>query len=241
VLTRDYSGILLRVAFACLIMYNLQHEQRRWSEMFKPFSSVMLQQPGFVLLPGSVKRKPAGSQNVFNRPGKSLSAGNDITGLAPCLMNQEQYEIRSADDLSVFGFTSTGRNGDIIKLVQFRQIQTDVSANRYNLGLGDWVDDHVDGETITNNGDIKKVMATIGRIVLFYTTKFPEREIFASGSTRHRSRLYQMLVSNNLEEIERDFEVFGIRYRDNVSNELEGVAEKFKKNKTYGAILVTRK
>lgn len=156
-------------------------------------------------------------------------------------MNQEQYEIKSASDLSVFGFTSTGRRGDILKLVQFRHIQTEVSTNRYNLGLGDWVDDRVDGDIITNNGDIKKVMATIGRIVLLYTSQFPEREIFASGSTRDRSRLYQMLVSNNLEEIEKDFHVFGIRCQNDLTDELEVTGEKFTKNETYGAILVTRK
>ena len=116
-----------------------------------------------------------------------------------------------------------------------------VSANRYNVALEDWTDGKIEDNLITNNGDVKMVMATIGRIVMYYTHHFPDREIFAAGSTRNRSRLYQMLVSNNLAEIGKNFTVFGIRYADQVTDELETYAEMFEKTETYGAILIIRK
>lgn len=156
-------------------------------------------------------------------------------------MKQQPYEINSTEDLSTYVFVSSGRRGDIFKVVQFTHLLIEASPNRYNIALGDWVQDKVDAENITNNGDIKKVMMTVGAIILYYTNHFPEREIFVSGSTRERSRLYQMLVSNNLKEIEVNFKVYGIRYLKDRSVELARYAESFKKNETYGAILVIRK
>ncbi|MEJ7769477.1 MAG: hypothetical protein WKF89_16785 [Chitinophagaceae bacterium] len=156
-------------------------------------------------------------------------------------MKQELYEINSTEDLSTYVFLSKGRKGEIVKIVQFTHLRMEVSPDRYNLALGDWIDEKIDAGNITNNGDIKTVMATVGAITLYYTSQFPLREIFVAGSSRNRSRLYQMLVSNNLEEIEKDFDVFGIRYFNNRSDELEGFAKPFQKNETYGAILVIRK
>ena len=156
-------------------------------------------------------------------------------------MNLQHYEINSTEDLNTYVFVSSGRNGDIFKIVQFTHIQSESSSNRYNLALGDWIDGRVEDTPVTNNGDVKTVMATIGEIVTYYTQNFPEREIFAAGSTRNRSRLYQMLISNNLAEIERNFEVFGIKYLDQSTDELESHAGKFEKTETYGAVLVIRK
>jgi hypothetical protein len=156
-------------------------------------------------------------------------------------MKQQPYEISATEDLNTYVFMSSGRRGDVFKVVQFTHLRVEASPERYNLALGDWVNDRVDPENVTNNGDIGKVMATIGAIVLYYTSHFSSREIFVSGSTPERSRLYQMLVSNNLEEIEHDFDVYGIRYVKDGSDELEPHAQRFKKNETYGAILVIRK
>jgi hypothetical protein len=57
--------------------------------------------------------------------------------------------------------------------------------------------------------------------------------IFATGSTKARTRLYRMGISNNLEEIQIDFEIFGL------------VGEKgwqpFQKHIEFEAFLVKRK
>ena len=151
------------------------------------------------------------------------------------------YEINATEDLNTYVFVSKGRRGEVFKVVQFTHLRMEASPDRYNLALGDWVEDKVDPENITNNGDISTVMATIGAIILYYTSHFPEREIFVCGSTPNRSRLYQMLVSNNLEEIESNFNVFGIRYVKNNPDALEDYAQRFRKTETYGAILVIRK
>ena len=65
-----------------------------------------------------------------------------------------------------------------------------------------------------------------------FTGKYPECWVFATGSTEVRTRLYRMGISNNLEEIEEEFDVLGYA---------NGVFEKFEKNKTYEGFLITRK
>lgn len=65
-----------------------------------------------------------------------------------------------------------------------------------------------------------------------FANEHPEATIIATGSTEARTRLYRMGITNNLEEIEKDFIVMGLTETD---------WEVFRKNITYGAFLVRRK
>ncbi len=40
--------------------------------------------------------------------------------------------------------------------------------------------------------------------------KFPDAMVFAAGSTKARTPLYRIGISNNLAEIEEDYEVYGL-------------------------------
>lgn len=52
------------------------------------------------------------------------------------------------------------------------------------------------------------------------------------GSTKSRTRLYQIGINQMYEEIEEDFELFG---------DLEGEFERFRKNINYNSVIVLKK
>lgn len=62
--------------------------------------------------------------------------------------------------------------------------------------------------------------------------KFPNAMVFAAGSTKARTRLYRIGLSNNLEEIQKDFDVYGL---------IENDWQLFEKETEYTAFLVTKK
>jgi len=106
--------------------------------------------------------------------------------------------------------------------------------NFYNLGFGDKdeITGNIDDKVITNNGDSEKVLATVAATLYIFTDEFPDAMIFAIGSTKARTRLYRIGITNNIEAIESDFEVFGLA---------EQKWQPFKKAVEYDAFLVKRK
>ena len=145
-------------------------------------------------------------------------------------MKYDKYHIETSSSFLKFEFVSKGPNGDIRKQVIFRQ--TD-HADVFNLGFGDV--DHNTGQindiTITNNNDSQKVLATVALTVLRFFEKNPDKYVFATGSTKSRTRLYKMGISSNLEEIKENFEVFGF----------DGIKwEAFRKERDYDAFLIRK-
>ena len=66
-----------------------------------------------------------------------------------------------------------------------------------------------DDFVITNNQDTIKVLATVAASVYAFSDVYPNARIYATGSTPARTRLYRMGISNNLEELQEQFDVFG--------------------------------
>ncbi|MVN20833.1 hypothetical protein GO621_04710 [Mucilaginibacter sp. HMF7410] len=131
----------------------------------------------------------------------------------------------------VFEFVSEGINGKISKLVIYCETHL---HNFYNLGFGDKDETtgEIDDEVVTNNGDSEKVLATVASTLYTFTDKFPQAMVFAIGSTKARTRLYRLGISNNVEEIEEDFEVFGL---------VDKNWQPFEKQTEFEAFLVKRK
>lgn len=148
-------------------------------------------------------------------------------------MNYEIYtDLNIADDLRVFEFMSIGKHGSIPKRVAF--IPTDLPGV-YNLAFGDIKQDgELDDQSITDNGDRNKILATIAKVIDIYTEKYPDRWVYFSGSTNERTRLYRMAVSLNLDELLTRFDIYA---------EIEGLREfvPFQKNMPVSAFLVKRK
>lgn len=146
-------------------------------------------------------------------------------------MNLARYELKAEATLMVFEFTSTGPKGDIKKLIQYSETNL---KDFFNLGFGDKDEQtgDIDDQVITNNGDSQKVLATVAATVYAFTDKHPEAWIYATGSNQTRTRLYRMGITNNLLEIQQDFDVYGL-----IKNQWKD----FQKGITYDAFLVKRK
>lgn len=146
-------------------------------------------------------------------------------------MIAERYEIFASEYAFEFEFVSQGKNGEVSKLIQFSE--TD-QHGVYNLAFGD--KDPVTGsfsdETVTNNGDSRKVLATVAATVLILTEMYPGIWVYATGLTPARTRLYRMGISNQLEDILVYFKVIGLRGE---------CWEDFRKGVDYEAFAVRRK
>lgn len=147
-------------------------------------------------------------------------------------MNKSKYLYRSEPLLKLYEFTSEGPKGSIKKVVQFTYTGTE---NIYNLAFGDYDEKakSINDLSVTNNGDSLKVLATVASTVYAFTAKYPNAWIVATGSTNVRTRLYRMGITNNLSEIQEDFDVYGYT--------LQGNWEGFIAGEDYEAFLITRK
>ncbi len=142
-----------------------------------------------------------------------------------------RYELESDDDYKSFEFTSVGKNGEIRKIVQYSETNLQYF---YNLGFGDKNSETgvVDDTVISNNGDSQKVLATVASTVYTFTERYQGIWIYLTGSTRSRTRLYRMGITNNLDEISHDFEIYGQR---------SGEWQTFEKGVEYEAFLIKRR
>ena len=147
-------------------------------------------------------------------------------------MHEDRYKVETSFDLNTFEFISEGPKGRIEKVVVYTEINL---KNVYNLAFGDKdpFTGFLNDLTVTNNGDSQKVLATVAATLYAFTDEKPEVSIIATGSTIARTRLYRMGITNNLEIIKQDFDVYGFTETKNW--------EVFRKNITYGAFLVRRK
>jgi hypothetical protein len=147
-------------------------------------------------------------------------------------MNYETYTIRYGHDLSVADFESIGRHGVIRKRVAFMPTST---PEVFYLAYGDLEDDgEINDYSRSNNGDRNKILATIAKVIVEYTARYPERFIHFMGSTVERTRLYRMAISIHLEELSELFEIYA-----EVENSIELAL--FHKNMKVNAFLIKRK
>ena len=146
-------------------------------------------------------------------------------------MGNEQYKLDTSDSAMTFEFTSEGPKGQIPKIIRYTEVGI---SNFYNLGFGDRIGDtkDFDDKVVSDNKDSLKVLSTVVESVSIFTDVYPEAFVFATGSTPVRTRLYQIGISNNLEEILEHFQVLGMK---------NNAWEKFEKNQNYVAFLITRK
>ena len=146
-------------------------------------------------------------------------------------MKLPKYPLRAEKSLMVYEFTSDGPRGKIQKIVKYSETNL---KDLYNLAFGD--KDQATGEindkTISNNGDSDMILATVVSTVYAFTDKYPGAWVFATGSTKARTRLYRIGITKYLLEIRRDFQVFGLKDDEWV---------KFEKGIEYEAFLVQRK
>ncbi|MBD0279313.1 MAG: hypothetical protein ICV51_01035 [Flavisolibacter sp.] len=148
-------------------------------------------------------------------------------------MNIERYEFLTNETFLDYEFESEGPKGKVRKIIRFSP-QNANGITYFNLGFGDLnpKTGKVDDLVATDNKDSDKVLATVAATVLEFTRHFPDVMVYAKGSTPSRTRLYQMGIVANWEEIEPLLDVFGF---------VGGHWERFSKNVNYEAFLARRK
>lgn len=121
-------------------------------------------------------------------------------------MKKESYTL-FANSENTYNFVSVGAKGEILKGVYFEEIDT----NLYNLVLLDydpiaktWSD-----ESVSDNGDIVTVMATIVQIIWLFLNKNNESVVFFKGNTISRQKLYNRIIRNYFVELSEKFVIWG--------------------------------
>ena len=148
-------------------------------------------------------------------------------------MNSESYKYKPGRTFFDFEFESDGPNGRIKKGIQYL-LRNTLGNSYFNIGFGDLDDatSEINDISISNNGDANKILVTIAKNILEFTAGFPDMTYYFKGSTRSRTRLYQISISKNIAEIQKLFELYG-RYNDRW--------ELFTLGKNYEAFLFYRK
>ena len=146
-------------------------------------------------------------------------------------MKLDRYELTAGNNLTTFEFLSEGRNGKILKVIQFQPMNLE---NLYNLAFGDKniATGELDDRIVSDNGDTEKVLATVVAAVYAFAGYYPNAWVYATGSNLARTRLYRMGINRYFETVATDFEVMG---------EHQSEWEWYEKGKDYQAFAVHRK
>lgn len=144
-------------------------------------------------------------------------------------MDLEHYEIEKLDERT-YRFFSMGSKGKFEMRVKF----TYIWQNTFNLGFGvlDPVTETLDDLIELRNGDSQKILATVANTVLLFLERFPSISVYATGSTRSRTRLYQMGI-NKILPLLSDYNVTGYKSK---SNRYEHTGVAFSRQGKWGEI-----
>jgi hypothetical protein len=114
-------------------------------------------------------------------------------------MHRHIYDVISTNEHRTYTFLSEGPKGTIKKVINFEEIDDDL----FNLSFGDWDEAvrDINDKVRSNNHDRDKVLATIAATVMIFIKYYPNAIVFAKGSTPARTRLYQMGIFANWQEI----------------------------------------
>ena len=126
-------------------------------------------------------------------------------------MNLDRYSYLRSSNFKSYSFYSEGPNGRIKKTVIYSILWDDPIV--YNLAFGDLdpKTGNIDDTAKSNNQDRDKVLATVAATINDFMNAYGNFPIYAQASTPSRTRLYQLSISNLLDEINRDFLVMGFR------------------------------
>ena len=142
----------------------------------------------------------------------------------------EHYEYTVDENFDQFEFDSDGPKGKFQKIVKLRY----VTRNMYLISFGDLdpITRRLNDKAISNNSDTAKVVFTLAKIILDFTELFPEARLFFTGSTKSRTRLYQMMINKYRDMIQTIFTI------DAYYN---GEEETFILGRNYNSFVVSRK
>lgn len=130
-----------------------------------------------------------------------------------------------------YDFQSVSDAKTVSKIVRFTESHLPAV---FNLALLDLMDDGTESDlNVTNNDDMRTVLATVMRVIDNFLTKFPEKIVAFTGSDDRRTRLYRIVIGRELAAIEKRFRVAGELPGGNI--------ERFQPNENYLHFYITRK
>jgi hypothetical protein len=130
-------------------------------------------------------------------------------------MNERPYEFSLVKKEYRYEFLSISPLKEVQKVVLLTQTQY---PNIYNLALLDTLENGTLSDiTVTNNDDFKTVLATVIRIINSFLNENPNSFVIFKGSDSRRHRLYRIIISRELEEIEKSFKVLAIKNNEIIS------------------------
>jgi hypothetical protein len=146
------------------------------------------------------------------------------------MLNLDRYPYSTNSSCLDYEFESVGPKGVIKKVARFIQI----GINIYNFGFGDLEEKtgEINDTVVSNNDDGDKILATVAGIIYDFTGVYLKAAVFIQGTTKARTRRYQMGINKYWEQISPALEVFGLK---NEKWEL------FQKGENYDAFLGRRK
>ena len=145
-------------------------------------------------------------------------------------MKVKKYPLKAEESLTIFEFISEGPKGKIKKLIQFQETN---EPNLYNLAFGDKIGKtEIDDLSVSDNGDSEKVLATVVAALYAFLDKYPTAFVYATGSTKARTRLYRIGITKYFKEVTNDFYLYG-QVGDNFFD--------FEIGKEYDGFLVQKK
>lgn len=105
----------------------------------------------------------------------------------------------------------------------------------WNLGFGDYnsVTDTIDDQAVSDNGDGRKVLATVVFTMSEFWSIHPDSTVFFCGSTDQRTRVYGWAITQYWEEVFDELIVYGVTEG--------GDKEPFMPRRDYFGFLITRK
>jgi hypothetical protein len=128
-----------------------------------------------------------------------------------CYMNLEGYETCKVAS-NAYQFSSDGRRGVFEMRIIFEQVDDDV----YNLAFGPWnpILECIDDSEELRNGDMDKILATVGRAAIEFLKGRSQAGIIATGRTLPgqyptRNRKYRMGIGKHIELLTKHYDVYG--------------------------------
>lgn len=144
-------------------------------------------------------------------------------------MDKPFYEFTILEDAYRYEFLSVGLK-IIPKVIIY---QTTDLPDFYSLILADVLHDgSLDVYSESKNGDMEKVLSTVIQTILAFLAHNPEAKVAFSGSTPHRTRLYGIILSKEIEKIHKSLTVLGLSD--------EGLVP-FERNQKYEGFVILKK
>jgi hypothetical protein len=116
-------------------------------------------------------------------------------------MDEAIYPYKKSIDILTFEFESIGQNGVSKKKIVYSSLEN--TEDIYSLSLFEVLEDGtLDVYIESKNQDLNKIMATVVHTILDFFKRHPTKKIAFTGSTPERTRLYRIVISKLIEEVD---------------------------------------